>query len=188
MNFLLYYLPQKVCWMSFIFLPDIWWVWLFFQYGSTQDWILSNGWVFHIHLLYNHICRDELQRSFCAIGSSNFAIKVQKRVNLHWESERENEVSVNSKVDLLRSYRFKLCDVMLWSLPAKMRQSRLSLLISHWDREKILILTVHWLAQKKWLDNFFVKAISFSCLPLFSVNVSSSGLSFRWVQRKWRCS
>ena len=46
--------------------------------------------------------------------------------------------------------RFKLCDIILWSLPAKMCQSHLLLLISHCVFEKILMSSFCWLAQKKW--------------------------------------
>ena len=48
-----------------------------------------------------------------------------------------------------RLKRFKLCDIIIWSLPARMYQSCLSLLISHWVHEKILMSAFRWLTWKK---------------------------------------
>ena len=45
----------------------------------------------------------------------------------------------NPKVEVIVQYRFKLCDIILWSLLNKMCQSCLSFLILHWFHEKILM-------------------------------------------------
>ena len=47
-----------------------------------------------------------------------------------------------------KTYPFKLSDVIRWSISAKMSQSHLSLLISHWLHERILMSASRWLAQK----------------------------------------
>ena len=53
----------------------------------------------------------------------------------------------NVKPFSLISFRFKLCDTILW--PGKMCQSHLSLQISHWVHEQILMSPFLWLVQRK---------------------------------------
>ena len=46
--------------------------------------------------------------------------------------------------------------MILWSLPAKICQSHLSLVNSHWVLERILTSAFHWLAEKKWYEKLLL--------------------------------
>ena len=64
-------------------------------------------------------------------------------------------------------------------LPAKMCQSRLSLLISHWFFDRILMSAFPWLAQKKW----YGKSLSSPVLN-FSLLIAVYCIS-QW-RRSWK--
>ena len=68
------------------------------------------------------------------------------KARLHAPSNKNIKGTVHKNGDV----RFKFCHTILWSLSAKMSQSRQSLLIAHWVHERILMSTCRWLALKKW--------------------------------------
>ena len=72
------------------------------------------------------------------------------------ETERFRSSNCLAKCSEILSIRFKFCDTILRSVAAKMYQSRLTLVISHWVHENILMSGFRWLAQKKWYGNLFL--------------------------------
>ena len=61
-----------------------------------------------------------------------------------------NGKRIGPQVKLRNVERFKFCHTILSSLPAKMCQSRQTLLIAHSVHERILTSTFRWLTQQKW--------------------------------------
>ena len=105
----------------------------------------NNVWNNNAHSSIVTLCFTFISSSFC-LTFSNWSTEYIKTIAI---CEGHLPQKKNLRPTL---YHVKLCGVILWSLPAKMCQSHLSLLISHKVHERILMSAFRWLVQKKWYE------------------------------------